>query len=464
MVLPLPNLRNLELPEFGEPSIEPSIPGSTHEARVALAIARAELGGLDALLVYGDREHLANIAYLTGYDPRFEEALLIVQEGRTPILLAGNEGWGYADLANGRFDKRLWSSFSLLDQPRENVPALSDLLVSAGLSPGMRVGCVGWKYFDDVDGVPPGSIELPAFIVEAVSRTVGPTGRLTNATDIFMNPKDGLRTINDVDQMAQFEFAATFASQCLRNVLFGLRLGMSEIDVARLMRLPGLPHSAHLMLSSGERAFAGLASPSLKIVERGDPFTMALGFWGGLSARAGFVVETASELPGEIEDYAERLVAPYFAAVAAWYESIGIGVRGSDLYAAIHDRIGDPFFGVSLNPGHYIHLDEWVSSPVSAESEIEIASGMALQADIIPATGGPYFTTNAEDGVLIADAELRSEIVEKYPEMWTRIERRREFMIETVGINLKPETLPVSNIPGYLQPFLLSPGLAMSFR
>lgn len=452
------------LPEFGEPGIQPAIPGSTYEVRIAAAIDRAGVAGLDALVVYGDREHFANLAYLTGYDPRFEEAALIVRSGSAPILLVGNEGWGYADLAEGRFDKRLWASFSLLDQPRKNVPALSELLVGAGIAHGMRVGCVGWKYFDDLDGVPSGSIDLPAFVVEAVSRAVGPAGQVTNATSIFMNPQDGLRTINDADQLALFEFSATFASQSLRNVLFGLQPGMSEIDVARLMGLPGLPHSAHLMLSSGPRAFAGLASPSLKIVERGDPFTIALGFWGGLSARAGFVVETASELPVEIEDYVERLVAPYFAAIAAWYESVEIGAKGRDLHAAVHDRIGDPFFGVSLNPGHYIHLDEWVSSPVSPESDVEIASGMALQADVIPATGGPYFTTNAEDGVIIADAEMRSELAGKYPEMWARIERRREFMIETIGIKLKPETLPVSNIPAYLQPFLLSPGLAMTLR
>lgn len=114
--MPLPNLRDVVLPEFGEPSIQPSIPGWTYEARIAAAIERAAAAGLEALVAYGDREHFANLEFLTGYDPRFEEALLIVQEGRAPILLVGNEGWGYADLADGRFDKRLWSSFSLLDR------------------------------------------------------------------------------------------------------------------------------------------------------------------------------------------------------------------------------------------------------------------------------------------------------------------------------------------------------------
>jgi hypothetical protein len=31
-------------------------------------------------MVYADREHFANMAYLTGFDPRFEEALLILTQ------------------------------------------------------------------------------------------------------------------------------------------------------------------------------------------------------------------------------------------------------------------------------------------------------------------------------------------------------------------------------------------------
>ena len=37
-----------------------------------------ETRGYDHIVVWGDREHSANIAYLTGFDPRFEEAVLIV--------------------------------------------------------------------------------------------------------------------------------------------------------------------------------------------------------------------------------------------------------------------------------------------------------------------------------------------------------------------------------------------------
>ncbi|MFN7831032.1 MAG: hypothetical protein ACK5Q2_03505, partial [Bacteroidota bacterium] len=149
---------------------------------------------------------------------------------------------------------------------------------------------------------------------------------------------------------------------------------------------------------------------------------------------------------------------PYFRAVARWYSHIGIGVTGGELYDIIHDEIGDPFFGVHLNPGHYIHLDEWVSSPVFSGSDIRLRSGMAIQVDVIPATGSAYHTSNIEDGIALADEALRREIAEKYPETWARIQARRRFMEEEIGIRLKPEVLPFSNIPAYLPPYMLSPG------
>ncbi len=86
---------------------------------------------------------------------------------------------------------------------------------------------------------------------------------------------------------------------------------------------------------------------------------------------------------------------------------------------------------------------------------------MALQVDIIPATGTEYFTTNIEDGIALADGGLRNEFASRYPEAWSRIQARRRFMQEELGISLKSEVLPFSNIPAYLPPFLLSPRKAM---
>ena len=139
---------------------------------------------------------------------------------------------------------------------------------------------------------------------------------------------------------------------------------MREFEAASLMRPIGLPLNCHPMLSAGERAYFGLLSPSDRIIERGDPFTTAFGISGALTARAGFAVGDAGELPAKIRDYAERLAAPYFACAAEWYETIGIGVTGGEIDALVKRHLGDPFFNVSLNPGHLIHLDEWMNTPI----------------------------------------------------------------------------------------------------
>jgi len=456
-----PTLIDAVLPSFGEPTVQPVIPPATYHARMAAALETARRAGHDALVVYGDREHAANVSYLTGYDPRFEETLLIAVPGKRPSLLLGNEGWGYAETAAGDFDRLLCQSFSLPGQPRGQQKSLAALLGDAGLVPGMRIGAVGWKVFDAGD---PGSddswLDLPDFIASHL-RAIGPT---RNATLLFIDPASGLRAINDCDQLASFEFAATYASQAIRNVIFGLRPGMTELEAARLMALPGLPLSCHPMLSTGPRAAFGLPSPSAQTIDPGAPITMACGIQGGLSARAGFVVANAGELPPDIQDYVEKLVAPYFAAVVEWYETIGIGVTGGTLHAIIARHLGDKFFGVGLNPGHLIHIDEWMHSPIFPASDIALKSGMAIQVDVIPATHSPWFTTNIEDGIALADADLRAVFALRYPEAWARITARRAFMQECLGIRLRPEVLPFSNMPAYLPPFFLSPNRVLAMR
>lgn len=282
-----------------------------------------------------------------------------------------------------------------------------------------------------------------------------------NANRLFMDPQQGMRAINDVDQLASFEFAATHGSQSLRNLLFAVRPGMSEFEAFALMAPIGLPLCYHPVVYSGERARLGLASPSSRVLQVGDPVFASLGYWGSNNARGGFLVTGPQDLPAPIGDYAARLVAPYFGAVAEWYEHVGIGVPGGELFAIIERRLGDPFFGVGLNPGHLIHLDEWVSSPIYRDSAQQLRSGMAIQVDIIPATGMPYFTSNIEDGIALADAALRQEFERAYPEAWARIQQRRAFMRDALGIHLKPEVLPFSNIPAYLPPFWLAPDMAM---
>lgn len=454
-------LATISLPDFGMPEERPEIPAATYLARLERLRFRARERGFGRLVVFADREHSATLSYLTGFDPRFEEAILVIRaegrDGDEPAILVGNECWGMAGAAPVPMRRHLFQDLSLPRQPRDRSRPLAEILGDEGIGAGSRVGVIGWKGYDR-----PERLEVPAYLVDELRRVTGPTGAVHNAADLVIDPADGLRVINEVDQLAAFEYAACQTSQGVRQLLFGLRPGMTEREGVRLLDWNGSPLSCHLMLSSGTRASLGLLSPGDRVIERGDRFTTAFGIWGALNCRAGFVVDDAAELPAGIRDYVDKLVGPYFEAVAEWYEALRIGQTGGALQAIIDRRLADPFFGIFLNPGHLIALDEWVSSPIWPGSTVQLRSGMAIQVDIIPATGTDYFTTNIEDGVALADETLRDELAGRYPATWERIGARREFMRDELGIHLHPDVLPFSNIPAYLPPFLLRPDRAMT--
>jgi hypothetical protein len=443
-----PHLAQVELPDFGMPDEMPKIPNAVYTGRMDRLVGRAGEAGYDRLIVYADREHSANLSYLTGFDPRFEEALLIVGGNELPLVLAGNECVGMAEGAPLPMRVELFQDLSLPGQPRDRSRPLREILADEGISGGTRVGVIGWKGYSRPD-----MLDAPAFLIDELRAATGETELVENAISLLIDAGTGLRVINEVEQLAAYEYAACQTSNGVRRLLFGLQPGMTEQEAVRLLEWNGTPLSCHLMLTAGKRASLGLLSPGDRPIRRGDRFTVAFGIWGALNCRAGFVVEDAAELPDDIQDYVDRLVGPYFAAVTEWYEAMHIGQTGGVLHEIVDRHLGDPFFGIFLNPGHQISLDEWVNSPVAPGSPIELRSGMAFQVDIIPATGTEYFTTNIEDGVALADESLRDEFATRYPEAWERVQARRRFMKEELGIDLHEDVLPFSNIPAYLPPF-----------
>jgi Creatinase/Prolidase N-terminal domain len=454
-------LATVALPDFGSPTVEPTLGRAHYAARHKRLLKAMKKAGYDAVVIYGDREHVANISWASGYDPRFEEALYVVVPGRTPTLMAGNEGFPYAEIAEGTFERVLWQHLSLMGQPRNHDQPLHKLLKSAGLKKGMRIGLAGWKGYETEDGdVDDQWFETPHYLVKELKRF----GAVANAGQLFMNPQNGLRVINEAAQLARFEYAATLSSNAVKRFVLGVKPGMTEYEACSNMGLNAFPQSTHINMCAGPRAKYGLPSPSTRLITEGDPIVVGHGLMGALNCRAGFMVKDEAGLPLGAKDYVTKLVAPYFTAAASWYQTVGIGVKGGDIYDSVMDILGDPFFGIGLNPGHLIHLDEWLHSPIKKKSKMKLVSGMALQCDIIPATGTDYFTSNIEDGIGIADENLRAELQRDFPEMWGRVLKRRAFMQETLGITLKPEVLPFSNLAAWLPPFWMSPHLAMTLK
>ncbi len=145
-------LSELDLPTPEVPSLESTVPRTEFHARISHLRSLMNTRKLDVMIVYGDREHFGNITYLSGYDPRFEESILIV--GKTnapPILLVGLEGIAYAKrVAQIHAKNRIVPYFSLMGQSRSKSmrpKEPSELFREAGIKRGMKVGVAGWKHY-----------------------------------------------------------------------------------------------------------------------------------------------------------------------------------------------------------------------------------------------------------------------------------------------------------------------------
>lgn len=447
-------LAHVPAPTFGASERPPTV-GADELGRLCDETLRR--AGTDWVVVHADREHAANLVFLTGFDPRFEEAALVLGPGGVRTLLVGNEGVSYARVAPLACDVVLAQSFSLMGQDRTVSPRLDDVLRGLGLGAGAAVGIVGWKHLgpDEVDD-PTRPAFVPAMLVDAVAAV---TGRAPlDVTHVLMHPATGLRAVNSADRIAAFEWAAVRAGEAVRRIVAGTRPGMSEFAAAGLMGFEGEPLSAHVMLATGRDAIVGLRSPSAKRIAEGDAATTAIGYWGGLSCRAGLVAHA------EEGAFLDEVVRPYFGAIATWYASVRLGVAGG----AVHERVTRAFdgarFGSMLNPGHQVSIEEWLHTAIRPGSADVIASGNAYQIDIIPSPLAPGEALNCEDTVAIADVALRDELAERHPDVWARIVARQAFLRDTLGLEVADEVLPLSATPAHLAPFWLDAETACVVR
>ena len=167
------------------------------------------------------------------------------------------------------------------------------------------------------------------------------------------------------------------------------------------MGYAGEPQSCHPILASSDASgpLNGLRSPSARRIAEGDAISCGIGYWGGLTCRAGLLAAEPDE------SFLAEVVRPYFAAIATWWSTVGIGVPGGEIDASVNNALSDHggAFRPLLNPGHLISYEEWVHSPIRPGSTEALASGMVLQCDIIPDDLGYGRALNCEDTAALAD-------------------------------------------------------------
>ncbi len=434
------------MPSFLSPNAPKAISTERYEARCAALYAAA---GCDWVVVYGDREHSADLTFLTNFDPRFEEAILVL--GPKNSFIVGNEGVGYVSMFGPKLDVHLSQSLGLMGQDRSLHPRLSVVLQTIGLTAGASVGVVGWKYLEPIEQDEPEPAFVPAMLLAAIRSACRGNAKISDVTHCMTHPTHGLRSNNDAAQIISAAWGAQRAALAIDRIVRAARPGMSEHQAAANMLYEGDPMSCHMMLSGSQTHVVGLRSPSARMLEMNDAITSAVGFRGGLCCRAGVLAATVDA------SYLDRYVAPYMQTQKAWYEALRVGISGGDVHAIVMQSLASAPFVPALNPGHLGSIDEWCHTPIRPDSADPIRSGMLIQCDIIPSQTPIGTALNCEDTIAIADAPLRAAITAQDPEFWNVIQARRDYLRDAIGINLAPEVLPLSlanarYAPAWLQP------------
>lgn len=414
---------------------------------------------LDQLIVYGDSEHNGNFTYLVGFFPRFEEALLVINKDGSFKLVLGNENLNKASKARIEAEAVHVSLFSLPNQPNRKDKTFMELLNEAGIKKGQRVGIVGWKIFTSSMEQNKKIFEIPSFVVDTIREIVGSNDLLTNESDLFMGAT-GARATNNANEIAHYEYGAALASDSILDAMNLMEEGVTEQKLGDAMVRNGQHTNVVTIAASGPRFVKANMFPTDNTVKIGNAISLTVGYWGGSSSRSGYAIQSEKDLPVETSDYLERVAAPYFAAYTRWLEEIQIGMKGKEVFDFVEDILPRNMYHWSLCPGHLVAEEEWMSSPIYEGSQEVLKSGMMLQIDIIPSVPG-YAGSSAESTVVLADEELKNEIREMYPNMWERMQKRRAYIENVLGIHLSADVLPMCSTVAYLRPFLLNKECAL---
>ena len=427
--------------------------------RKTRVLSRMLQEGLDAVVIYADVEHGHNFAYLTGFLPRFEEALLILYSNGNAEMILGNENLNKAQYSRIKVDAIHLPHLSLPNQPMESSCSIVEILKTTKLDKTNTIGIVGWKNFTSKYDNNETLFDIPYFLMESI-KALFPDKEIVNATRLFIG-NNGARIQNNANEIAHYEFGAALAGNCIMNTMNKIEEGISEIELASSLSMYGQTHNVVTIMSTGKRFEYANLYPTSKKVKVKDKISMTTGYKGGLQSRNGYAICNEQQLPIAESDYLERMAIPYFNAIKIWLESISIGMSGDEMYQVIEGVLPKSEYGWTLNPGHLCADEEWLSSPIYHRSSEIIQSGMLFQVDIIPSVSG-YAGASCESGIVIADEVLRNEIKDQYPLMWERIRKRREYIINELGIHISEEILPTSCATAYFRPFLLNKEMALN--
>ena len=454
-------LKSLPLPAVHTDVAPVFLTDETMAQRLNKVLSAMTHESIDSLIIYADKEHGSNFEYLTGFIPRFEEGLLVVRKDGTAHLILGNENLKMAQYCRVKANLLHTPFFSLPNQPMDNEKSLSALFDEIDFSKDSKIGIVGWKMFTSANFDNSKIFDIPYFIMDAINNMHTPA-EIVNATHLFIGG-NGVRCVNNANEIAHYEYGANLASAAMLDALQNIAVGVKETYLGNLLNADGQTNNVVTIAATGQRFEYANLYPTAKKVQLGDKMSLTVGYKGGLSSHSGYAVESTDQLPDNLQDYLKKSAIPYFSAIAFWLENIQIGMAGGEFYNMIDAFFPKEKYHWHLNPGHLVADEEWMSSPIYPGSTETLKSGMLLQTDIIPSVAG-YAGASAEECIALADEQLKEQIKTDYPQLWERIAERRKYICEHIGINLPEHILPLSNLVGYVRPYLLNKSAALTIE
>lgn len=354
----------IKLKNVIEPTIFPDVPPislneETIHERKNKVLKRMKEESIETLLIYADKEHGGNFEYLTGFIPRFEEGLLVIDNSEKFTLILGNENLKMQKFARIECDLIHYPQFSLPNQPMDNEIALEDIFSKLNLNKKNKVAVAGWKMFTTKTTDPTTMFDVPYFIIDALKNILSSETELINGAYLLIGEK-GSRTTNNANEIAHYEYGANLSSNAILEAMNAIEIGKKETEIGSILNRDGQYNTVVTISATGKRFENANIYPSSKEIQYGDPISMTVGYKGGLSSRTGFVIKEENDLPTEQSDYLDRVAKPYFNAVVTWIENIKIGKTGKEIYDLIESVLPQSEYGWHLNPGHLTSDEEWI--------------------------------------------------------------------------------------------------------
>lgn len=360
------------------------IPDTEFPWRIERVQALMAEQGLDALLAFSTESEPAYVRYLSDYWPSFETSAVLVPVRGKPFLLIGPESLTYARARSKISQILQLRDFRESSQPAYPGARISDWEAILAAVPLRTLGIAGWFMF-------------PYTMVREILRQQ-PKTELVDADNV-------LRTAmarKSPSELACLREAAQISEYGLKAILGGLKVGMTEVQVAGLATAAMLEHGAEatgypVWCCSGPNSNQAISRPTDRRIGTGEIVQVCIGAKvAGYSASIGRPL-ILGECSREISDFldvgreAENLT----------FDLLKPGVEAATVASEVHEYIRNRGYGSTIlyGPAHGCGQMECEYPFVETSSSFTLEEGMTFMVDIFLANEQLGFRW--EDGGII---------------------------------------------------------------